>query len=211
MATLLNMLDDLRDRLNDAGDTQVPLATKKRFINHGIRATWPHLYKTVRDTSIVLAVDTYEYALPAAVGNNAKVARVEVEDDVASGRYNVLSTYRILPGLTDPILELEGLNLPSSGAGCRLRITAMKPLTELVNDADVYDGPAQTDELPVLYALGLSLGRRLDDRIDHRRLSTVDGMNGVGADTIMGSAQFAFAQFELLLDRFAMPLLPVEG
>lgn len=210
MATLANMLDDLRDRLNDSGDTQVSLAAKKRYINHGIRATWPRLYRTLRDTSIVLATNTFEYAVPATVGNNTKIMRVEVESGVASNRYHEISNMRLVPGLTDPILELEGPDLPAA-AGSRIRITAAKSLTELVNDADVYDGPAQTDELPVLYAMGLALTRRLDDRLDHRRLSVTSGMNQVGPDEIMTAGQFNFAQFELLLERFAMPLVPVEG
>ena len=210
MATLLQMLDDMRDRLNDTGDTQVPKPTKIRYLNHGIRATWPRLYKTSRDVTTVLATDTFEYAVPAAVGNNCKVLRVEVEDAVGSNRYHTVHNFRILPGLTDPVIEFEGSNLPSV-VGARVRIVSAKPLTELVNDGDIYDGPAQTDELPVLYAMGLSLTRRLDDRLDHRRLSVTTGMNQVGPDEIMTAGQFNFAQFELLLERFAMPLLPVEG
>ena len=210
MATLLNMLDDMRDRLNDAGDSQVSRATKVRYINHGIRATWPRLYRTVRDTTIVLVADDFEYAIPSAVGNNSKIMRVEIESGVATNRYFELSNMRIVPGLTDPLLELEGPDLPAP-AGARIRITAARPLTELVNDGDVYDGPAQTDELPVLYGMGLALTRRLDDRLDHRRLSVTTGMNQVGPDEIMTAGQFNFAQFELLLERFAMPLAPVEG
>lgn len=207
MATLLNMLDDMRDRLNDSTDTQVAKLTKVRYINHGIRATWPRLYRTTRDTSVVLVANTFEYAVPAAVGNNTKLLRLEVESDVASGRYAELYDYLIVPGLTDPVLQFTGLDLPGP-AGARVRITAANPLTELVADVDVYDGPAQTDELPVLYAMGLALTRRLDDRIDHRRLSTTAGTNQVGPDEIMTAGQFNFAQFELLLERFAMPVPP---
>jgi hypothetical protein len=108
------------------------------------------------------------------------------------------------------MLILEGVTLDHI-VGARIRITAAKPLTALVNDGDSYDGPAQTDELPVLYAMGLALTRRLDDRLDHRRLNTVTGLNQVGPDEIMTAGQFNFAQFELLLERHAMPLPPVEG
>lgn len=210
MATLLNMLDDLRDRLNDPSDVQVPRATKVRYLNHGIRATWPRLYRTVRDSTIVLATDTFEYAVPAAVGNNSKIMRIEVEHGVGVNRYSEINNMRLIPGLTDPILQLEGADLPAA-AGSRIRITAALPLTELSLDGDVYNGPAQTDELPVLYAMGLALTRRLDDRLDHRRISVTSGMNQVGAEEIMTAGQFNFAQFELLLERLAMPLVPVEG
>lgn len=207
MATLLTMLDDLRDRLNDSGDSQVSKPTKIRYLNHGIRATWPRLYRTVRDSTIEIVAATYEYPIPAAVGNNGKMLRVEHETGDATNRFVETYDYTIIPGLTDPILQFD-LNLPPVGA--RVRITAAKPLTELVNDGDTYDGPSQTDELPVLYAMGLSLTRRLDDRIDHRRLSTTTGTNQVGPDEIMTAGQFNFAQFELLLERHAMPL-PTSG
>lgn len=207
MATLLNMLDDLRDRLNDATDTQVSKPTKVRYINHGIRATWPRLYKTARDVTVTVATDTFEYNIPSAVGNNTKLIRVEVESGVASGRYAELFDFIVIPGLTDPVLQITGNTLPGP-VGARIRFTAAKPLTELVGDSDTYDGPAQTDELPVLYAMGLALTRRLDDRIDHRRYSTTAGTNQVGPDDIMTAGQFNYAQFELLLERFALPVPP---
>lgn len=209
MTTLADMLEDLRDRLNDAGDTQVPKPAKVRYLNHGIRATWPRLYRTERDSTIVLAPDTFEYSIPSAVGSNARFLRVEVETGIATNRFRPLFDHEIVRGLTDPILLLDGTTLPSVD-GARIRITSAKQLTELVTDGDVYDGPAGTEELPVLYAMGLSSARRLDDRIDHRRYSTT-AVNGVDADQIMTVSQFNFAQFELLLERFAMPLPAEQG
>lgn len=210
MATFLNLLDDLRDRLNDVADSQVPLATKKRFINHGIQATWPSLYRIVRDDTEVLVADTYEYDLPASVGNNSKILRVEIETAESSGRFVNLYDYQIVPGITDPILILEHASLPSE-VGAKIRFTVARHLTELVNDNDIYDGPAGTEELPVLYATGLSMQRRLDDRIDHTRLSVTNGQNGVGPTDIMTASQSQFAQFELLLERMAMPLPSEQG
>jgi len=210
MATLLNMLDALRDRLNDVADTQVPKPTKITYINYGITATWPRLYKTARDSTIVLAGGTFEYAIPSAVGNNTKLIRMEVETGVGTGRYAELYDFLVVPGLTDPIIQLTNADLPAP-AGSKIRITAAKPLTPLVADGDVYDGPSQTEELPVLYGMGLALTRRLDDRIDHRRMSTTMGTNQVGPDEVMTAGQFNFAQFELLLDRMQMPLPAQQG
>ena len=208
MATLADMLADLNDRINDTGDSQVDKPTKVRYLNHGIRATWPRLYRTERDDSTILAVDTVEYAIPAAVGSNSKILRVERETADGSGIYSLLMNYSMVPGLTDPLIILD--SAPSSAQiGGKLRVTAAVRLTALAVDADVYDGPAGTEELPVLYALGLVMQRGLDDRIDHRRYSTTGNANGVGPDQIMTASQFAFAQFELLLERFAMPL-PTE-
>lgn len=210
MATCQDMLDDLNDRLNDVANTQVPQATKIRYLNHGIRATWPKLYRTVRDATLVLLADTYEYNIPSTVGNNSKILRVEVETTASSNRYAPLFDYEVVPGLTDPILVLEGIELVSA-VGSALRITAAKPLTQFIATSDTYDGPVNSEELPVLYAMGLALTRRLDDRIDHRRYSTTAAGNAIGPDEIMTAGQFNFAQFELLLDRLAMPLPAQQG
>lgn len=210
MATCQDMLDDLGDRLNDALHTQIPQATKIRYLNHGIRATWPKLYRTVRDSTTLLINNQFEYAIPAAVGNNSKFLRVEVESAAGSNRYVPLFDFEIIPGLTDPILTLENTALPSA-VGAKIRYTAAKMLTEFTVVGSVYDGPVGSEELPVLYAMGLALTRRLDDRIDHRRFSTTANGNAVGPDEIMTAGQFNFAQFELLLERFSMPLPAQQG
>lgn len=210
MATCQDMLDDLNDRLNDPLNTQIPSATKIRYLNHGIRASWPKLYRTVRDNTTLLVNNQFEYAIPAAVGNNGKFLRVEVETGASTGRYVPLFDFEIVPGLTDPILILENTSLPSA-VGAKLRFTVAKALTEFANTGSVYDGPVGSEELPVLYAMGLALSRRLDDRIDHRRFSTTAAGNAVGPDEIMTASQFNFAQYELLLERFAMPLPAQQG
>lgn len=208
MTTLADLRADLDDRINDAGNAQVTAATKNRYLNHGIRAVWPRLYRTARDSTLLMAADTYEYSIPAAVGSNSKILRIEKETGDATGIFVQLMNYQTVPGLTDPLLILDAA--PSSTeVGGRLRITAAVRLSELSADVDVYDGPAGSEELPVLYALGLVLSRGLDDRIDHRRYSTTGNANGVSTDQIMTASQFAFAQFELLLERFALPL-PTE-
>lgn len=73
-----------------------------------------------------------------------------------------------------------------------------------------YDGPAGTEELPVLYAMGIASGRLVDPRLPYTRYSTVNAQNGVDLNEIMNASQFWFAQFELLLDRLGMPW-PTSG
>lgn len=205
MVTAGTLLTDMRDRLNDAGDTQISLATKIVYMNYGMAATFPRLYLVARDITQTIASSTYEYNIPAAVGNNTKMLRVEVETGVASNRYVPLYNYEIIPSLTAPILTLEGDTLPAP-VGAKIRYTAAKPLTPFTDANSVYDGPTGSEELPVLYAMGLALSRRLDDRIDHRRYPSTQNANGVGPNEIMTASQFSFAQFELLLERFAIPL-----
>jgi hypothetical protein len=204
MATFLDLQNDLNDRLNDAGHSQAPSNTKKLWLNYGIRATWPKLYITARDTTLVYASAQTDYNIPAAVGNNTKILRVEIETGNATGLYNAAADFDIIPGLTDPILSFNGVGRYTAGA--RIRITAAKRITDLSADGDTYLGPSGSEELPVLYALGIAMSRRLDDRIDYRRMSVTQGANGIQAGDLMDASQFWFAQFELLLDRMAMPL-----
>ena len=114
----------------------------------------------------------------------------------------------MVPGLTDPILKLRGTYRFTDGA--RIRLTGAKRIPDLVNTTDVYAGPSGTDELPVLYAMGITQSRRIDDRVDYRRMSVTTGSNGIGPADLMEASQFWFAQFELLLERWAMPL-PTPG
>jgi hypothetical protein len=208
VATFIDLINDLRGRLNDADDSQVTLADKKLYLNYGIRATWPRLYKTARDTTLEYDTETVDYDIPAAVGSHSLVVKVEVETDVASNRYVDLEDYDVVPDVTDPILSIGPVGRFTDGA--RIRITAAVPLATLSADADEYDGPPVTTELPVLYAMGLCAQRRLDDRIDHRRFATMQNANGVSTADVMEVSNFWFSQFEILLDRMQMPL-PAPG
>jgi hypothetical protein len=208
MSTCADMVDDLRDRLNDVADTQVPFATKVRFLNRGQAAMWPRIFKTVRDTSLVLIANQFEYPFPAGVGTG-KVMTIEVETDAASNRYVGLGRYDVIPSLTSPILVLLDAALPAP-AGSAIRITTADRMDPFVaanyaaSQAVLYTGPAGTEELPVLYAMGLSTARALDDRMDYTRYSATQQNNTVDSNDIMQVSQFWFAQFELLLDREQM-------
>lgn len=203
-----DMIDDLRDRLTDPVDAQVPFATKLRFLNRGQAAMFPRIFRLVRDNTLALISGQFEYTFPAGVGTG-KVLTVEVETGLTTARYIPLSEYDIVHSLTAPILTLMDIALPSS-VGAKLRITTADRLTPIVaasyaaSQAVTYSGPDGTEELPVLYAMGLITSRPLDDRMDYTRYAATQS-NGAGPDDIMQVSQFWFAQFELLLDRFSMP------
>lgn len=209
MATCADLLADLNDRLNDAGNSMASESVKIRWLNMGQRAMFPSIYKTARDSTITIVSGTWEYSVPSAVGSNTRIIRIEQETASASGRYVDLFDADVVPGLTDPVLVYRGVELPPAGA--KVRITAAKPLSEFATSGSTYDGPVGTEELPVLYAMGIALSRRLEDRVDHRRYSVTQGQNGVGTSEIMDASQFWFAQFELLLERKAMPLPAQQG
>lgn len=203
MSTLRDLLDDLNDRLGDANDAAgVGLATKTRWINHGISAMWPRIYVDVT-TTIPLVDDTYEYALGSTF-DRAEIVRVEAEN--TRGRFYTIGDW-VLDSRDGRVLNFTVL--PQAG-GQDIRVSGIKPVGSLSLVTDEYDGPAGTEELPVLYAMGISAGRIVDPRLDYTRYSTVAAQNGVDINEIMNASQFWFAQFELLLDRLGMPW-PTSG
>jgi len=215
MSTAADMIDDLRDRLNDVADAQVPFATKVRFLNRGMAAMFPKVFRMVRDNTLVVATSTFEYTFPSGVGTG-KVLTVEVETGNASGRYATLQRYDIVPSLTAPTLVLLDADLPSA-VGAKFRITTADRMTPYTAGnygaagADLFTGPAGTEELPVLYAMGLATARALDDRMDYTRYSVTQQNGAVDPNDIMQVSQFWFAQFELLLDRLQMALPPARN
>jgi len=208
MSTAAEMIDDLRDRLNDAGDTQIPFPTKLRFLNRGQAAMYPKIFRLVRDSTLVVLDDEFEYDFPAGVGTG-KVISVEVETDAASDRYQPLQRYDVIQSITAPILSLIDLDTPPVGA--RFRITTADRLAPFVAasyaaaGSETYTGPAGTEELPVLYAMGIATARPLDDRMNYDRMATLQQSGAIGPNDIMQVSQFWLAQFEMLLERMAMP------
>ena len=209
MSSAGDMIDDLRDRLNDAADTQVPFTTKIRFLNRGQAAMFPRVFKFVRDNTLVVVSNTFEYTFPSGVGTG-KVLTVEVESGPSTARYTPLTRYDIIPSLTAPTLVLLDVALPAA-AGAKFRISTADRMTPFVSAAyaasqsEIYSGPAGTEELPVLYAMGLATARALDDRMDYTRYSATQVNSAVDPNDIMQVSQFWFAQFELILDRIQMP------
>lgn len=203
MATLADLLADLNDRIDDAGNTQVPEATKIRYLRHGISAMWDRIYKTALDTSLEIVEGQYEYDIPAAVGDYAMITRIDVETGDATDRYVPLEEFDILPVQTSKVLVLHRIPVQ---AGARIRIVSAKRLAVLTTGTDTYDGPPGTEEIPVWYALGLVMDRRHENRLDYTRYTTVAAENGVDINEVMNSSQFAFAMFEALMNRYAMPL-----
>lgn len=211
MATMQDLLDDLNDRLNDANNAAgAGEVNKMRYINHGVRALWPKLYKTVADSSIALVADTYEYTLPSTF-DNAKIFRVELEtdpDDIP--RFIHLYNYEIIPTLTGKILRLDHVELPEV-ATALIRIHGARPIGTMAATGTTYEGPPGTEEIPVWYAYGLVCQRRLEDRLVHTRYSTTAAQNGVDVEQIMAASQLAFSMFNQLLDQHEMPLPAQAG
>lgn len=207
--TLLDLLDDLRDFLKDEDDTEITATRKTRYLNRGLRAMYPKVYRAGWDDSLLLAADVWEYPVPVSLISST-ITSVEVETSDTSNRFIPLYDYTVLRADTGSVLRLNDVSLPSS-VGARVRFRTAAPLPEFdpsdpVDDAQLYGGPPGTEELPLLYAMGLAAGRRVDQRLDFTRYSTTQAVNGVSENDLILAARTWFEQFELLLDRWAMPM-----
>lgn len=202
MATGLDLLTDLKDRI-DLVNEPITDTVLLRYLNHGISAMWPKVYQTAIDTSVVLVTNGYEYAVPAAVGDHALITRIDVESDAASNRYMPFEDVELIPTQTGKILTM---GYTPSYVGSRIRFVSAKRVSPIDATADVYTGPPGTEEIPVWYALGLVLSRGVEPRTDYKRYSTTVAANGVDLEEMIITAQYAFAQFELLLERASMPV-----
>jgi len=65
VTTQADLVQVMRDLLDDQDDRTVDLARKGRLLNMGLSAMFPKIYFYQRDDSLVLEEATYEYALPA--------------------------------------------------------------------------------------------------------------------------------------------------
>jgi len=136
---------------------------------------------------------------------------VQIEYGSTEGEYFESYNHQILPGAA-PILRFPGNQLPAP-AGARVRLSATIPLTLFVvgeqGQGDVYTGPTGTDQIPVMYAMGIWTATRLDSRMTTETYSTTQSLNGVDVLDHMSASQFWMGQFELLLDRLSMPTPPM--
>jgi hypothetical protein len=212
VSTQATLWTDLRLRLNDPNDTQFTKAQKMAMLNSGMAAMWPRIYRVVRDSTLALIADTFEYEIPTTY-DGGKLLQVEVETANLSGRYgrSVPYWYQFHP--TAPYIQFDQVDIPRE-AGSKIRLTMAMPLTpftESTNGTETYTGPAGTEELPVLYAMGIAAAVPLDDRLDHNKYSTVNVLGNPQPVDMMTASQFWFAQFELMLERWALPMPVLNG
>lgn len=211
MATVSECFDQLRDLLNDPADTQVAFGTKRLYLNRGIAALWPRVWR-VATTSLALAPATYEYTLPTAVtGGHLLSAEVSTTDGDGWQR---LAYYDILPGDEDQaglfVLPWE----PETGQSVRLRYAARVPTisaaTYAAAQAETWLGPDEAVGAPVLYAMGMLSVRRMEDFLDATRQPPANESRDVRESSVLATSRFWMDQFEAQVDALARPLPVAE-
>ena len=215
MAFVSQMIDQLRDLLNDATDTQVPYATKKLYLNLGIARLWPHVWY-LDEFSVDLSSSEVDYNLDADVsrGRIVSVEYVPATPSGGEGAYR-LSDYDLIPG---DEAELGYIRIPfkpgNSADFIRLKVALPIPFISAANyaasQAETWLGPTRALGLPVLYAMGMIAARKLDDRQDTNRYSTTRAINGVTDSGIIQASQVWFSQFEIELEAMTELLPPAR-
>lgn len=213
MAFVSELFDQFRDLIGDTADTQISFATKKIWLNRGIARLWPRVGRFVSDTSLAIVADQYEYDLPAGLAEGMLLS-VEIETENAD-EYQRMDRYDVIPGDEDLGWKLVILApLPDEDKKIRVRyfapIAAIAASTYVAAQSESWVGPDRAMGLPVLYAMGMSAARKLDDRQDTLRYSTTQALNGVTDQDIMGASQMWFGQFEVELADMERPLPPAR-
>lgn len=212
MAFVSEMVDQLRDLLNDPTDTQVTFATKKLYLNRGIQRLWPSIYRVV-STTIPLVLNVYDYSLAAAVMDGL-ILSVEVSTVPSGAEFERFNAYDVIPGDEDLAGVLRITRHPGDAYIIRIKYVAALPTISAASYAaaqsETWLGPDRAIGLPPLYAMGHLVARKLDDRQDTDRYSTTQALNGVTDQDLMAGSQMWFAQFELELESQSRPLPPAR-
>ena len=210
-----DMIDQLRDLLEDATDTQVSFARKLYFLNAGQRAMWPRVYQVVQDSTLTFTDDQYEYTIPAAV----RGGRIfQLEKSLASDTDKFypfdIDDYNIQRATTAGA-DIIILNFdPGSTYGDTgvIRITAALPLSPIVaadyaaSQSVAYTGPDHTLEGPVLYAMSRIAAIPLDDRMDYGKISVQAQNRAASPQEHLAVSAYWLDEFERRVEEWNMPL-----
>ena len=208
-----DIIDQLRDLLNDPTDAQVPFLTKMLYVNRAVTRLWPKVYQIATDT-LSLTTGTYDYLLDSAVMAGFLLS-VEINSLAYPTRYTRFDDYDVIPGDEDSAGRLVVGR--SVYTGTQLRIKYAAPCLAFGASAnyadsqtDAFTGPDRAAQLLVPYAMSMLTIRKLDDRQDTLRYNTTQATNGVTDQDIISASQMWMAQFELELDAMERPLPPAR-
>lgn len=212
---LSEMVDQLRDLLEDPADSQVSFLRKRYFLNAGQRAMWPRVYQVVQDATLTFTDDQYEYTIPAAV-RGGRIFQLEKSLASDTDRFYPfdIDDYQIqrttTTGADKIILNWD----PGSVYGDTgvIRITAALPLTPFAAadysaaGSEAYTGPDHTLEGPVLYAMSRIAAIPLDDRMDYGRISVQAQNRAASPQEHLAVSAYWLDEFERRVEEWNMPL-----
>jgi hypothetical protein len=206
-------IDQLRDLLVDPSDEQVSFALKVFYLNAGMRAMYPRVYRVANDASTTLVAETYYYTLPATV-RGGLLYLVEASTDLDDDYFRPLDydEYDVQPGPAGADVLSITWNPGSTYAGGKLKFHAALPATVytaatyVASQAELYTYPDYTFEGPVLYAMSRIMAIPLDRRMDYTRHSVQQMNNSASPGEIVSVASYWLDEFERRVEEWRMAL-----
>jgi len=207
------LIDQLRDLLQDDTDTQVSFDKKQRYLNKGMRAMWPRIFQITSDSTTQFVDNQYEYTIPAAVRNGRYILfeKSEAADDDFFYPMDY-EDYKVLPQTAGADKIILGFDPGSTWEDGYIRVTAAVPLTPFAGAnyagaaSELYTGPDYTSEGPVLYAMSRLANFPLDDRMDYGRYSVQAQNRAASPQEHLAVSAYWLDEFERRLDEWKMAL-----
>jgi len=208
------MIDELRDLLEDSDDSQVSFLRKQVYLNAGMRAMWPRIHQIVSDATQTFTDDTYEYTLPAAVrgGRMLTIEKSKVSDTdfFYMMDFDDYEIKHAAAGANILVLKWDpGSTWGDTGV---IRYTTALPLTAFASanytaaQTEAYTGPDYTAEGPALYAMSRISAFPLDNRMDYGRLSVQQQNRAANPQEHLAVSAYWLDEFERRVDEWKMPL-----
>jgi len=208
-----DQIDQLRDLLEDAADSQITFLRKQWYLNAGMRAMWPRIHQIVTDSTDQFIDDTYEYTIPATVrgGRMVLIEKSNATDDDFFYPFDY-DEYEVKHGAGGADVLVLKFDPGSTWEDGYLRYTAALPLTAYASanytaaQSEVYTGPDYTVEGPVLYAMSRIGAIPLDDRMDYGRLSVQAQNRSATPQEHLAVSAYWLDEFERRVDEWKMAL-----
>jgi hypothetical protein len=186
---------------------------KLHYLNMGMRAMYPRVFRIATDSTDQWVDDTYYYTLPSAVrgGHLFLVEKSTADDD----DYFVpmdFDEYDIIPGANgadvlsitwDPGSVYEDGYIKYHTA---LPATPFAAADYTAAQAEVYTYPDFTVEGPALYAMSRIMAVPLDRRMDYTRMSVQNQNRAASPQEIVSVSAYWLDEFERRVDEWRMAL-----
>src|SRR5262249_36603956 len=136
------------------------------------------------------------------------ILAVEISTAASGTEFKRFDGYDIIPGDEDLNGKFRMTVNTASLQSYIVRITYSAPIANIAaatyaaSQSETWVGPDRAIELPVLYAMAMVAGKKLDDRQDTLRYSTTQATNGVTDTDIMAASQLWLGEFERALEAF---------
>lgn len=206
-------IDQLRDLLVDPTDTQVSFAMKRHYLNAGMRAMYPRVFRIVTDATDQWEDDVYYYTLPSAVqGGHLFLVEASKASDDDYFRPLDFNEYDIIPGPAGAdVLSITWDPGNTYEDGYIRYHSAMPAVPYVAADYDsagseLYTYPDYTAEGPVLYAMSRIMAVPLDRRMDYTRHSVQNMNRAATPQEIVSVSAYWLDEFERRVEEWRMAL-----